>query len=741
MRDTAEHQSSRGLRNSLIVLTAIASLAGVAVSASADQGDPKPRATKEHAQGGSNDFRIRTISARNNLVSGGDALVRIDVADGIPLAALTVERNESDVTASFRALPGAHAIMGLVSGLDLGENQVTVRNAGSGGGSAKLKITNFPITGPIISGPHEQPFFCTTQTFVMPVIGGTLGPPLDANCSIATRVDYIYRSTANAFRPLNRALPMPADVATITTNAGATVRYIIRLETGTINRAIYHTAILHNPYSEPTPDPFTRSAGWNGKVIYTHGGGCRSGWYFQGNGTGGAIDHFMLSQGYAVATSSLNVFGNNCNDLLASETSMMVKERFVESYGPPAFTMGWGSSGGSYQSHQTSDNYPGLFDGIIIGHSFPDVTSATLFTLFDSRLLDRYFNETAPGLFTQEEQRLTAGFGQFGEIANLSDNAQRLDPAAEFNAAVPASARYDPVTNRAGARGDVYDHTINVYGRDQKTGFARRPLDNEGIQYGLGALNRGQITKEQFLDLNERIGGLDTDLKPTAARTVADKAAARLAYESGRILNTGGGLATTPILDTRGYTDDDPDGDIHMRVHGFSTRARLIAANGHADNQVMWVGTGDVLDLSSARPVLQDAIRQMDRWLTNLINDTSDRPQSVKVVGAKPGDLLDACFTASGTKIVEPQTFDGPGVCNQLYPSFPPPRMVAGAALTDDIVKCALKGPKKSDYAVSFTSAEWDRLKAIFPTGVCDWTKRGDKRPLKGTWLSVGPAE
>lgn len=725
-----------------IALVAIATLGGLVTGSSASPSQPKLRETKEHSQSGSNDFRIATISARNHLVTGGDVLVQIDVSPSIPLGQIIVRRNGDDVTAGFQPVSGSHALMGLVTGLNVGDNALTVSNGGSGGGSARLKVTNFPITGPIISGPHEQPFFCTTQTFAMPVIGGNLGPALDADCSITTRVDYVYRSTANTFKPLNRALPIPGDVATTTTSAGNTVPFIVRLETGTINRAIYHTSLLHNPYTEPTPDPFTRPAGWNGKLIYTHGGGCRAGWYFQGNGTGGAVDLFMLSQGYAIATSSLNVFGNNCNDLLASETTMMVKERFVESYGPPLFTIGWGSSGGSYQSHHTSDNYPGIFDGIIIGHSFPDVTSVTNFTLFDSRLLQHYFNETAPGLFTQEEQRLVSGFGQHAEIAELSEGAKRLDPVAEFNGAVPGFARYDPVANPDGARGNVYDHTINVYGRDQETGFAQRPLDNVGIQYGLGALNKGQITKAQFLDLNERIGGLDIDAKHTTSRTVADRTATRMAYESGRILYTGGGLANTPILDTRGYTDDDPNGDIHMRVHGFSTRARLINANGHADNQVMWVGTGEIADLSSAKPVLQDAIRQMDRWLSNLVSDTSDRPSSVKVVAAKPSDLLDACFTATGIKIVEPQTFDGPGVCNTLFPSFPPPRMVAGAPLADDVVKCALRSLKKSDYAAELTPSEWSRLKAIFPEGVCDWSKRGiDQRALKGTWLSVGPAQ
>ncbi len=79
--------------------------------------------------------------------------------------------------------------------------------------------------------------------------------------------------------------------------------------------------------------------------------------------------------------------------------------------------------------------------------------------------------------------------------------------------------RYHPTTNPKGARCDVYDHTVNAYGRDPKTGFARRPLDNVGVQYGLAALNAGVISKEQFLDLNERIGGFDNDGNVVSART------------------------------------------------------------------------------------------------------------------------------------------------------------------------------------------------------------------------------
>jgi len=711
------------------------------VPAAANPDEPTFRVTREHPQEGSDDFRIVTVSAKNDLVSGGDVLVRIDVDEEIPLGSVRVQRNGRDVTAAFRPLPGRHSLVGLVRGLAVGDNLLAAARAGHGKGArTQVRVTNYPISGPIISGPHEHPFFCTTSIFAVPVVGGTLGNPLDENCSIVTRADYVYQSSRapNPFKPLDRSAPMPADVMMTTTNAGTTVPFIVRMEHGTINRAVYQLAILHNPYAEAALDPFHRPAGWNGKLIYTHGGGCRSGWYSQGLGTGGVLDVFMLGQGYAVASASLNVFGNNCNDLLASETTMMVKERFVEEFGPPEFTIGWGSSGGSYQSHQTSDNYPGIFDGIVIGHSFPDVTSSTLITLFDSRLLQHYFNVTAPRLFSTEQQRLTAGFGQFGEIANLDDNAKRLDPTAEFPAVVPISARYDPIANPTGARGDVYDHTVNAYGRYRDTGFARRPIDNVGVQYGLAALSQGQISKAQFLDLNARIGGLDIDARPMPARTVADRGATRRAYESGRITNGGGGLAGTPIIDSRGYTDNITTGDIHMRIHQFSMRARLVEANGDADNQVLWVGTGAVLDLDSRKPPLQDAIRQMDRWLENVLADASDDPLRVKVRRAKPADLLDACFTASGKKIVEPQTLNGPDECATLYPTFVGPRLSAGAPLTDDVIKCRLKPLDRTDYAVQFTPDEWQQLHQIFAHGVCDWSKAGvEQRPLKGTWLKV----
>jgi len=699
-------------------------------------------------QAGEERLRIVTLSAaKPYLISGENVLVRVEADDSVRLTDVVVLLDDVEVSRRFRPDRDRHALLGLVPGLTPG-NHVLVARARRD--EVRQQLTSYPITGPMISGPHEQPFHCQTEEFEL-ATGESLGAPLDDHCSIATRVDYVYRSTDGEYKPLPDGA-RPADLASTTTTDGHTVPFIVRVQTGTVNRAIYESAILHDP-AQPAPDPWTRSAGWNGKLVYTHGGGCRSGWYQQGRRTGGVLRDGLLDRGYAVTSATLNVFGQNCNDLLASETHMMVKERFVESYGPPIFTIGTGGSGGSYQSHQTADNYPGVLDGIIVSSSFPDVTSATIFTLADARLLHHYFTTTAPGLFAPAQQRAVAGFGAVGSIPNLSRGAARIDPVfdqdsvaeeqgGEVNVSALEAERYHPTRNPDGVRATVYDHTVNVYGVDAKTGFAGRPLDNVGVQYGLGALNTRQITPEQFLDLNERIGGLDTDANHVPKRHVANEHATRMALETGRILNGGGGLATTPVIDYRSYTDNRENGDIHMKVHQYSTRARLVAANGHANNHVMVVQGR--WGFTPERPDLGTLFDQMDSWLTRLAIDTLDDDAAMRVVRARPTHLVDACWDnrdGGHVKIDGVQTYDGEGPCNDLYPAFPTARHVAGAPLANNVVKCALKPVSPDDYAVTFTPDERARLERSFPDGVCDWSQHGIYAgDFRGTWLSFGPS-
>jgi Tannase-like family of unknown function (DUF6351) len=652
MRSSTVACSLSWIAASVVVIGLLASAPGLVVPAAAVKRGP--------------DLEVIALSTRSDTVTGGDVLVQIHVPDDTALDKVSVTLNGRDVTSAFVA-GSDRTLTGLVIGLRLGRNTLAVEAKGRrhGKSNERLTLINHPIEGPVFSGPHEQPYICETQFFNLPAGLGNLGPALDEHCFVPTRVDYIYRSTADTFRawPVG-ATAYPADLAMTTTSLGVTVPYIVRMETGVINRAIYQTTVLHDPLAESAPNFHTPPRGWNGRLIFTFGGGCVNGWYRQGRSTGGVTDNFMLSQGYGVASSSLNVFGNNCQDVTAAESMMMVKERFVETYGPVLHTIGFGCSGGSYQNHQIADNYPGLLDGIIPGCSFPEVGFGTINFITDGWILDHYFNTLAGVPWTDEEKRLVTGFVVYNTAPNIAINARRIDPRV-FCGVVPVELRYDPVTNPTGVRCDVYAHTVNVYGRDPRTGFARRPLDNVGIQYGLKALNEGQISKEQFLDLNEKIGGFDADANIVPERTVADRRAMRAAYQTGRLTNGGGGLKDIPIIDYRAYNDEVPQGDIHVRYHSFSMRARLLKANGTADNHLMLIEDNRYGLYSTTSPLLRFAIRQMDQWLTNLGEDTSDARRIVKIVRAKPAALREGCNTrdAVPTFIAEPHVRDLSTAC------------------------------------------------------------------------------
>ena len=529
-------------------------------------------------------LQLRVVSnPRPEFVSGGDVLVGVTLPAGVQPSAVHLTLNGLDVSSALRADASGRTVMALVTGLNDGSNALV---ATAGKATSKLTVVNHPNAGPVISGPHEQPFVCETDKFTL-MSGGVAGKPLDAECSIATRVDYVYKSTAppaatgrgrgaaaSIFKPLTDLKNLPSDVAMTTTSLGVQAPFIVRVETGTINRGVYEIAMLFNPAKDAQPDFMTKPSGWNGRLIYTFGGGCAGGWYKQGTGTGGVDDEVMLQQGYAVASNSLNVMGNDCAELMTIESMMMTKEHFIEAYGAPKLTLGFGGSGATYQQHQIGDGYPGLLDGLIVQRSFPDMEFGTVGMISDARLLANYFDKLAAAVtFTDEQKRQVAGLGQIATLKTNSLNPGRIT-VGEY-CSLPENLRYDAVKNPTGARCDVYDHAVNVWGKDPKTGFARRPLDNVGIQYGLGALNAGVISKQQFLDLNAKIGGYDNDGKVVAARTVADPAAIRIAYRMGRMTWGGAGLATTPILDYRAYLDDAEGGNIHLRYHSFSTRERL----------------------------------------------------------------------------------------------------------------------------------------------------------------------
>jgi len=686
-----------------------------------------------HAPAASRGVEIEVLSGRADMVTGGDALVEINA----PQEKFSATLNGQDVSKAFHPGKTAGTLIGHIDGLKTGKNLLEVKSAK---GSAKLELTNYPIEGPVFSGPHQKPFVCQTEQ-------AGLGAPLDEDCAVKTVVTYVYKSTTPpaaggrgrgaqtpgaapaGFKPFDPSGARPADIATANID-GKTVDYIVRRERGTINRAIYEIAMLHNP-SDPAPDPWTRSNGWNGRLVYSFGGGCAAG-YRQGL-PGGAVNDELLSKGYAVAASSLNVFGNNCDDVISSETAMMVKEHFIEEFGAPVHTIGTGGSGGAIQQYMMAQNYPGLLDGLMPQISFPD--NAIYESVIDCSQLDHAFNSMKTS-WNDDQKAAVSGYATWktcsdgwmarGTATSLANNQVK---AAACNPTIPKTLAFDAESNPSGARCDYFDDMVNVYGKDPKTGAARRPLDNVGVQYGLAAFNAKQISFAQFVELNELIGGHDVDGNIVAARDIADPAALKIAYQSGRVDTGGGSLGVVPILDTRGYFD--MAGNLHDRFRSMVIRARLKAANGTADNMVT------LMFPPSGTPPLRasDLVASMNQWLDNIASDTSKSSLAVKVARDKPSGLMDACWTSEGEKIVEPLTFDGKGRCNQLYPAHADPRIVAGSPLTDDVLKCTLKPVDAKDYTQALTSDQTAKLKSTFPQGVCDYKRPGvAQQRVDGTW-------
>lgn len=668
--------------------------------------------------------RLTITSVSNphpSLVSGGDVLLKVTIPPGAHPDDVRVTANGQDVTGDFSARSDS-SLLGLVDGLTDGPN--AIRASIRQGQSASLTVDNHPITGPVFSGKRQQPFYCQSTSFGLPAAT----PPL---CTTPTQVTYQYRTTAGSFAPLADPTSRPADLATTTVN-GRTVPYIIRLEQGTIDRAVYQVAAL---YDGRKPTPTTPDTSWNGKLIYTFGGGCNSG-YRQGTSTGGVMNDQFLSKGYAVASSTLNVLDQNCSSVISAEAAMMVKEHFIETYGPVQFTMGWGGSGGAIQQYTIADSYPGILDGIIPSISFPDPLTTGM-PVTDCRLLDTFF-AGAGADWTPAQKAAVAGYNDVTSCRSWDVTfANRATATGSCDPAIPAEVRWDPVTNPHGVICNSAVQLVNQLGTDPQTGFPNSVLDSVGVQYGLKALQSGTITPEQFITINEKIGGIDYAGNPQAGRTEGSTKGLAAAYADGLVTYGSQGLRTTAIIDHR--TDLDFAGlgnDIHTSEWSFVARARLLERNGTSANQVIIESQPTADQTAAANEYVLD---EMDAWLTAVKADHTGRSLQAKIIKDRPTSLSDGCYLSATNLVHQPLTDPATGACAAAYPIAGNPRTVAGQPLPMSQLKCQLVPLDRSSYGVTFTDEQWARLRAAFPTGVCDYSVPGvGQRAPIAPWLSYG---
>jgi hypothetical protein len=656
-------------------------------------------------------IEVRVLSNNADMLSGGDALVEVKLPAHTALSQLSVElrqgRSSADVSSAF-ALRANGSVQGLVSGIPVGKSTLTARLRH--GGADSVQITMHPSGGPIFAGEQVQPWFCETEA-------QGLGPALDAQCNAPSRLAYFYRKVgATALSPYDPANP-PGDVDSTLTDAGVQVPYIVRRELGTLDRGIYAIAVLAQP--DEAFAPWQPPRAWNGKLFIPFGGGAAPS-HFQG-APGNVLNDFALSRGFAVATTSLDTFGNNTNSVVSAEAVMMLKERIAESLGPIRYTMSNGVSGGAMQQHLITNAYPGLLDGIMPGLSFADLYKNNR-EVQDCTLLVRYFRETSPGLWPDVVQRnavfdnangVSPGTCEAWPTTGLDRNWADPRVGCDKGSTRTASWMYDPATNPTGERCTLQDYQVTMLGTRKSDGFANGVFDNVGVQYGLVALNKGTITPEQFVDMNERVGGRDIDWNWTAQRAVADVRGLFNLFRTGQI-NMGTGMDTVPIIDDRMCRNTE----VHSCYHSWVMRARLIKTHGSADNHVILV-----------QAPANTAFLMMDRWLAAIEADRSHLPLTRKVVLNKPFDVSDSCWI-DGTRVFDEAK------CRAAYPYYGNPHFGAGNTdMADDVLKCRLVPLYRSSYKVALTDAQWERLSKVFPHGVCDWTKPSIGFTRAQTWL------
>lgn len=656
----------------------------------------------------------------------------------------------------------------------------------------------------LYAGPPQYPFYCRTEDSDLgqPLIDNQhkIGVPVykeingrktgqvigySKDCLISTQVSYYYLPEGAAgFKLLTR---MQNDIA-VTSVGGKSVPFIVRVETGSINRFIYAIAALAsadefiNGVSEQ-PD----SALWNRRLIYQFRGGVGIGKVQGRLSIEGLLKRrkAQLREGYALAYSTANQTSNHYNIWLAEETAARVKRQFIARYGEPEYTVGIGGSGGAIQQYLIAQNRPGLIDAAIPLYSYPDMITQTSY-VFDCELLEYYFDVLASNNHAWRDWKmrqriagLNAAEGEFtmrGVLYDLALLVRKKAPhlASGSNECVKAWRGLTSLVNNprylyhagrysrsvlAEGHWTYWDDMKYVLGTNQY-GFAHQTWDNVGVQYGLAALKAGDIHPKEFLHLNANIGswkppqqmvqerywklggiggmaGLinfspwgqhNMRLSPDKGLTPAPRSVAYLpAIQAAyRSGQVFVGYADIPIIDLRHYLDDELD--MHHSFASLSARQRLIEGQGEASNQLIWM---------TRRPhePISEAFELLDRWLTNI------KKYPVRsVADNRPADAQDRCFDSDGKVIAEGSTvWDGAwnrksdGRCTQRYPFYHESRMVAGAPVTGMIFKCYLQtiedALEQGVYGRVDMRPYSKDLKRIFPDGVCNYARGDIGRP------------
>lgn len=692
--------SPRRRNRAVIVLLSVVVLLA-ACSGDGDLEADEPTSTTSRSDGGpstttdveiTDTVRVEVLSSQPDRIGGDDARIRITPSSTGSVDALIVDLDGRIVTDRFEAADGQ--LEGVLDGIVEGTNSLTVTGDGD---PVTLRLRAWPLQGPMFSGAQIPLPACSTEAAGL----GPAGPDCEADRTISFR----YLTQDGRLSPLDDTDAEPDDLATVELD-GESVPGIVRVERGVINRSLYEFSVLVRE-PDQDPDAIVHPVGSPGLVL-RFGDGCGA-THGQGELRESGIDAGLVEAGYVVATATFLDGAVTCNDVVAAETAAMVKERVIEAVGVPRLTVGFGRGLGGGQVHLLAQTYPDVLDAGVTVAAFPDVVSFAN-EIADCRLLRSWFDGGGSDLTPEQRQAIT-GHGSAGTCGEIADrHGDPFDPTAGCDPTIPAELRYGP-GRPGGIRCTMQDMSAVVFGDDAATGAPARPIDNVGVQYGLRALDDGRLSMGEFLDLNDRIGGLGPDGEFTGERMAIDEQAVEPFYETGRISQGAGHQGSMPFVDVVAVDPGDDPGDLHRAL---AFRDRIERVVGRRSLQQIWA----LRELGPARYV--DAVVAVDDWWSTGPLEPTDVPDTV----------VSRCELDDGSEErgIDVFRLDGEDCLEDPPPADP--RIVAGAWSTGDIVKCSLKPIDPLDYPDQPTDEQWERLRRIFPDGVCDWNAAGTGQML-----------
>ena len=205
--------------------------------------------------------------------------------------------------------------------------------------------------------------------------------------------------------------------------------------------------------------------------------------------------------------------GHDCSVLTEAESLIMAKGRLIDEYGTLRYTIGTGCSGGSLAQQQVANAYPGVYQGILPAVLVPGllVDRAAARRLPAHPQLLRGPGRGARGSLDAGADRRRPGSSKLRQLRG-AEHAVLADAGGPGYACagVPRAALEPDQPDRHPVRPrGLHDQPVRALQGRQPLRLRRHSARQRRRAVRPDPLEQGIITPEQFVDLNQKIGGYD----------------------------------------------------------------------------------------------------------------------------------------------------------------------------------------------------------------------------------------